>query len=39
VASKFARLADGMRSRQVLAEKAAHFLMKLMYCMFAAASR
>jgi len=35
VASKFARLADGMRSRKVSAEKAAHFLMKLMFCMFA----
>src|SRR5262249_16899960 len=28
-------LAEGMRSRDVPAERAAHFLMKLMFCMFA----
>jgi hypothetical protein len=35
VAGRFARLADGMNSRGIPAEKAAHFLMKLMFCMFA----
>lgn len=35
IASRFARLADGMRARGVPASKAAHFLMKLMFCMFA----
>src|SRR5438445_7258929 len=35
VAARFALLADGMRSRDVPAERAAHFLMKLMFCMFA----
>ena len=34
VAERFARLADGMRKRGVPAETAAHFLMKLMFCMF-----
>jgi len=29
------QLADGMRSRNVPAPRAAHFLMKLMFCMFA----
>jgi len=35
VADRFCELADGMRIRQVPAEQAAHFLMKLMFCMFA----
>lgn len=35
VAGRFAELADGMRNRRVPAERAAHFLMKLMFCMFA----
>ena len=35
MAARFASLADGMRDRKVPAEKAAHFLMKLMFCMFA----
>lgn len=35
VAGRFARLSDGMRDRHVPAGKAAHFLMKLMFCMFA----
>jgi type II restriction/modification system DNA methylase subunit YeeA len=35
VATLFSRLADGMRARNVAAEAAAHFLMKLMFCMFA----
>src|SRR5438132_4523353 len=35
VAERFSALADGMRIRRVPAEKAAHFLMKLMFCMFA----
>jgi type II restriction/modification system DNA methylase subunit YeeA len=35
IAEKFARLADGMRKRGVPADRAAHFLMKLMFCMFA----
>jgi hypothetical protein len=34
-AKRFSELADGMRIRNVPAEKAAHFLMKLMFCMFA----
>jgi SAM-dependent methyltransferase len=34
-AEQFGRLADGMRSRGVEAHEAAHFLMKLMFCMFA----
>jgi hypothetical protein len=33
-ANKFGMLADGMRSRGVEAHAAAHFLMKLMFCMF-----
>jgi hypothetical protein len=35
VAQRFCELADGMRIRNVAAEQAAHFLMKLMFCMFA----
>jgi type II restriction/modification system DNA methylase subunit YeeA len=35
VAERFSGLAEGMRVRNVPAEKAAHFLMKLMFCMFA----
>jgi SAM-dependent methyltransferase len=35
VAKRFSGLAEGMRIRNVPAEKAAHFLMKLMFCMFA----
>src|SRR5713101_7378484 len=35
VADRFCDLADGMRIRKVPAEQAAHFLMKLMFCMFA----
>jgi hypothetical protein len=35
VAARFALLADGLRSRDVPAERTAHFLMKLMFCMFA----
>jgi hypothetical protein len=35
VAERFASLADGMRARGIPAERAAHFLMKLMFCMFA----
>ncbi|HEV2946078.1 MAG TPA: tyrosine-type recombinase/integrase [Gemmataceae bacterium] len=35
MAERFSGLADGMRARRVPAEKAAHFLMKLMFCMFA----
>jgi type II restriction/modification system DNA methylase subunit YeeA len=35
VAERFKELADGMRIRGVPAEQAAHFLMKLMFCMFA----
>jgi MmeI, DNA-methyltransferase domain/MmeI, helicase spacer domain/MmeI, N-terminal domain/MmeI, target recognition domain len=34
-AGQFARLADGLRNRGVPADRAAHFLMKLMFCMFA----
>jgi hypothetical protein len=34
VAARFAELADGMRVRGVPPERAAHFLMKLMFCMF-----
>jgi hypothetical protein len=34
-AKRFSELADGMRIRNVPAEEAAHFLMKLMFCMFA----
>lgn len=34
-AASFGRLADGLRGRGVPAERAAHFLMKLMFCMFA----
>jgi len=34
-ANRFARLAEGMRQRGVAAQDAAHFLMKLMFCMFA----
>src|SRR5215207_8375722 len=35
VAEQFGRLSDGMRIRGVPAHDAAHFLMKLMFCMFA----
>jgi hypothetical protein len=35
VAKQFAQLADGMRKRHIPSERAAHFLMKLMFCMFA----
>jgi hypothetical protein len=35
VAGRFARLADGLVRRGVNAHDAAHFLMKLMFCMFA----
>src|SRR5947208_10273115 len=31
----FGRVADGMRERKIAAPDAAHFLMKLMFCMFA----
>ncbi|CAN5540316.1 hypothetical protein BH24ACT18_BH24ACT18_13210 [soil metagenome] len=34
-AGKFARLADGMRDRGVEPEAAAHFLNKLLFCLFA----
>ncbi|MCH7687853.1 MAG: class I SAM-dependent DNA methyltransferase, partial [Planctomycetes bacterium] len=34
-AELFGQIADGMRQRGVPAEHAAHFLMKLMFCMFA----
>ena len=34
-AEHFGRVADGMRQRGVPAHDAAHFLMKLMFCMFA----
>lgn len=34
-AERFATLSDGMRSRGIAAPQAAHFLMKLMFCMFA----
>ncbi len=35
LAGRFAVLADGMRDREIPAQQAAHFLMKLMFCMFA----
>jgi hypothetical protein len=35
IAEKFAELADGMRGRKIDPHRAAHFLMKLMFCMFA----
>src|SRR5207253_123579 len=35
VAKRFCELADGMRVRNVPADQAAHFLMKLMFCIFA----
>ncbi len=35
IAERFAALADGLRARKVEAHHAAHFLMKLMFCMFA----
>jgi len=35
VSEQIGRVADSMRMRKVPAEKAAHFLMKLMFCMFA----
>lgn len=34
-AEEFAKLADGMRDRGIEPHRAAHFLMKLMFCMFA----
>ena len=34
-AELFGQIADGMRQRGVAAETAAHFLMKVMFCMFA----
>jgi hypothetical protein len=34
-AERFGLLADGMRVRGIAAQPAAHFLMKLMFCMFA----
>ena len=34
-AERIGQVADSMRQRKVPAEKAAHFLMKLMFCMFA----
>jgi type II restriction/modification system DNA methylase subunit YeeA len=33
-AKRFGELADGIRARDVPAQNAAHFLMKLMFCMF-----
>src|SRR5438094_9803994 len=35
IASSFAQIANGMTGRGVPPEQAAHFLMKLMFCMFA----
>ena len=35
IAGRFCKLADGMRGRQVEPDAAAHFLVKLMFCMFA----
>lgn len=35
IAKQFGKLADGMRDRNIPAPTAAHFLMKLMFCMFA----
>ena len=35
IAAKFALLADGMRGRGIPADRAAHSLMKLKFCMFA----
>jgi hypothetical protein len=35
VAGRFARLAEGMTARGIPPQQAAHFLMKLMFCMFA----
>lgn len=35
IADRFSKLADGMRARGVPPDAAAHFLMKLMFCMFA----
>lgn len=35
VADKFVQIADGIRARGVAGDDAAHFLMKLMFCMFA----
>ena len=35
VAEQIGQVADSMRNRKVPAEKAAHFLMRLMFCMFA----
>jgi hypothetical protein len=35
VAGRFAQLADGLRRRNIPMQQAAHFLMKVMFCMFA----
>jgi hypothetical protein len=35
IADTFAKFADGLRARNEKPERAAHFLMKLMFCMFA----
>ena len=35
IADRFAELADGLRDRGEKPDRAAHFLMKLMFCMFA----
>jgi hypothetical protein len=35
IADSFAKLADGLRARGEKPERAAHFLMKLVFCMFA----
>jgi type II restriction/modification system DNA methylase subunit YeeA len=35
IARKFVQIADGMRERGIDAHRAGHFLMKLMFCMFA----
>jgi len=35
IADRFAKLADGLRSRGEAPDRSAHFLMKLMFCMFA----
>ncbi len=35
VAAEFAKLADGLESRGVAPQRAAHFLMRLLFCLFA----
>src|SRR5438132_1543148 len=35
IAKQFAKLSEGMRERGIPPGRAAHFLMKLMFCMFA----